>query len=764
MGFGLKQRKRKKTVLSWFVSYLLILIIPILFVGLSYVYIGRGVGNMITDVNYNALGNAGVRIDDILENIVNISDELMDNDDIERLAGYSLPLGTEDMLEVAGTSEIWSNYVSVSQYIYEEYIYIPDTKLIFNSKRLYSTDDFFELVFGSKTREAKNEWTESVLFKQKSGYVYAKNLGSVFYVKPNIVNKIEDVPYSIILRLNTETLARYGSRDFNDSFFICGHDGTVIEGNGGENERMLMMQTAESDNSSGTYSVSGKKYIMAKLKSQSANWYYIRIMPKSEYFRALNTMYGIMLAAIALSLICGAAAIRWSVKRNNKPLKELYDFFAKSPGQKFGDIDVYKYINSELIKIINEKNLYKDELAKQKDILKRDILINLAEGKINESYPYEKQMEIADIAHDGDLYIVLVFYIDEVEGLFFGDATDINDAAKTAKYIVSNIASELISNAFNVEIFENHGLLVGVINIDDKDEFSAECVLKDIVTELSDFIKHEFNFRVAVAASDIHYSLSGISEAYSEAVIGAEYLTNSAGNFIRYGNIKTENSSHYVYTNETEQQLLRLLEDGEYKKCRMLADSVLESCASAKETALWITRYTAYDILNTFLKFAVRLNAQELIDMLKNSGNAVSKGITTKEILNAVKSMSEKFIEELENTEMGNSVTNIYKKIKKYVDNNYDDPDLNVNNVADVFSMSPSVLSTQFKRTWNMGLADYINSKRIEKAKMLLAKSDKKVNEIAILAGFSNYRTFHRVFRKSEQVSPAQWREIYKNV
>ena len=763
MKLKLRRHLKKRTIFSWLISYLLILIIPILFVGLSYIYIGAFVEQKITEINYNALNNSGVHVDDILENIVNISNELMNDEEIERLTRYRLPLSTSDMLEVASADSIWSNYASISQYADDMYIYMPNTKLIFSSKRLYSIEDFFELNYAGETQDVKNAWIESVLSKQKSGYTYTEIDGSVFYVQPNIVNKVEDVPYSIIIKLNMQALMQHGKSNLDNNFFICSSSGSLIAGEDRENEKQLMLQTADYGNSRGTYKVNGKKYILAKIKSQNANWYYTSITLKSEYFRELNMIYLIMMIAIMLSLLCGVAAISWSMKRNNKPLKELYNFFAKSPEQKFSDIDVYKYINSELIKIINEKNLYKDELASQQDILKRDILSNLVEGKVNESYSYEKQVQIANINHDGDWYIALVFYIDDVDRIFFGDISDVKEAARTAKYIVSNIASELIGNSFNIEIFENHGLLVGVMNVEEEDEFSAIHILTDIITELTDFIKKEFNFRVAVSVSDIHYSLNGISEAYSEAVIGAEHLMSNGESFIRYSDIKTTNSSHYIYTNETEQQILNLLEECEYKKCRMLVDSVLENCIRTKETALWITRYIAYDLLNTFLKMAIKLNNKELIDIVRSSGNTVAQCITTKEILSEVKSMSEKFIEELESTEMENSVTSIYNKIKIYVDNNYDNPDLNGNNIADVFSMNPSVLSTQFKKAWNIGLADYINSKRIEKAKMLLAKSDKKVNEIAALAGFSNYRTFHRVFQKAEQVSPTKWREMYKS-
>lgn len=755
---------KKKTIFSWLIAYLLILIIPILFVGISYTYIGSVIEKKITELNYSMLRNAGVRVDDILDNIVNISNELMNNDNITKMAKYKMPLTTEEMIEVSEAESIWSNYASVNQYINDMYIYFPENKQIFSYKRMYSIDDFFKSSHLGKSVDLKDEWIENVLQKQKAGYIFAEKDASVFYVQPNMVNRVEDVPYSIIIKLNMDALMQYGRRNLDNNFFLCSSDGKLIAGENRENEKLLMLNTANYGNSSGTYKVNGKKYIFVKLRSQNVNWYYTDVTLKSEYFRELNIIYLIMFITILFSLICGGVAIYKSIKHNNKPLKELFNFFAKNSDKKFNDIDVYSYINTELIKIINEKNQYEDQLISQREVLKKDILSNLVAGKTNESYPYEKQMRMADVKYEGDLYVSIIFYVDDIDKMFFERISDRNEAAKTAKYIVSNIAKELIGNVFNIEIFENHGLLTGIVNIDDNNEFSAIRILTDIAMELTDFIKQEFNFTVAVSISDMHYSLSGIRDAYSEAVIGIEHLMSSDNNVISYNSIKISDKELYLYTNETEQQILNLLEECEYKKCSLLIDTVLDNYMRAKGSSLWITKYFAFDFLNTFLKMAMQMNNKELIDLVKNNGEKISNCVTNNETLGIVKDTAKKFIEILENTEMDNSVTSVYTKIKIYVDNNYDNPDLNVNKVADEFSMNASVLSNQFKNAWNIGLSDYINNKRIEKAKKLLATTNKKVNEIAVLSGFSSDRTFQRMFQKAENLSASKWRELYKNV
>ena len=92
-------------------------------------------------------------------------------------------------------------------------------------------------------------------------------------------------------------------------------------------------------------------------------------------------------------------------------------------------------------------------------------------------------------------------------------------------------------------------------------------------------------------------------------------------------------------------------------------------------------------------------------------------------------------------------------KMKRYVEENYTDPDLNLNLVAMHFGLNPAYTSRSFKLYTGTGLLDYIHSLRIAEAKRLLA-SGMTVKETAEKAGFSNTRSMNRSFLKYEGVAP----------
>ena len=101
----------------------------------------------------------------------------------------------------------------------------------------------------------------------------------------------------------------------------------------------------------------------------------------------------------------------------------------------------------------------------------------------------------------------------------------------------------------------------------------------------------------------------------------------------------------------------------------------------------------------------------------------------------------------------------IYQKAIALIGERYSDPMLNVSEVADSLGISLAYLSKIFKRYHRMNISDYISHIRVEVAKRLLEKGE-QIQEIADKCGFGSLRTFMRVFRKLEGVTPGQYRSF----
>ena len=56
----------------------------------------------------------------------------------------------------------------------------------------------------------------------------------------------------------------------------------------------------------------------------------------------------------------------------------------------------------------------------------------------------------------------------------------------------------------------------------------------------------------------------------------------------------------------------------------------------------------------------------------------------------------------------------------------------------------------------------YINQKKIEKAQLILITEDIPVKNIAYLLAYEDHSYFNRLFKKITDVTPQQYRELYK--
>jgi two-component system response regulator YesN len=99
----------------------------------------------------------------------------------------------------------------------------------------------------------------------------------------------------------------------------------------------------------------------------------------------------------------------------------------------------------------------------------------------------------------------------------------------------------------------------------------------------------------------------------------------------------------------------------------------------------------------------------------------------------------------------------LVQKMKDYVKKHYNEK-LSLAQMAEVFYMNPTYISTFFKEQTGMNLFDYIFDVRMTEAKKLLKNSDYQIQAIAVRVGYPDFRHFCTVFKKATGLTPLQYR------
>ncbi|MDD2970743.1 MAG: response regulator [Lachnospiraceae bacterium] len=107
---------------------------------------------------------------------------------------------------------------------------------------------------------------------------------------------------------------------------------------------------------------------------------------------------------------------------------------------------------------------------------------------------------------------------------------------------------------------------------------------------------------------------------------------------------------------------------------------------------------------------------------------------------------------------IGESDGSAVAKVKKMIGNEYA-KDLSLDDLAERVGLTPAYLSYIFKQETGNNLVKYLTCYRMEKAKAMLEKGDRKIIDVGKACGYMNQPYFNRLFKNMYGVTPKQYKE-----
>ena len=95
--------------------------------------------------------------------------------------------------------------------------------------------------------------------------------------------------------------------------------------------------------------------------------------------------------------------------------------------------------------------------------------------------------------------------------------------------------------------------------------------------------------------------------------------------------------------------------------------------------------------------------------------------------------------------------------IKKYIDDNFSDTELSLEKIGSALSYHKKYVSSLFKKTYHIGITEYLNLARIQHACTLMEQGFTSIRDIAQLCGFKDPLYFSRVFRGRLGMAPREY-------
>lgn len=201
-----------------------------------------------------------------------------------------------------------------------------------------------------------------------------------------------------------------------------------------------------------------------------------------------------------------------------------------------------------------------------------------------------------------------------------------------------------------------------------------------------------------------------------------------------------------------------LLQSGSLENCDDMLDKILDEVGFAEIRSVMLRLYVCMEVYVTAYAFSQKIgvSSEEFYDRFGTADEIGGELMTVEDTREFLRGIIRGCIK----WRIGSAKIksrSIIEKAKDYIDKNYMNDELSLIVVADAVGLSPSYLSTQFKKVYGQNLFEYLTLARIAHARELLCCTTKMVYEVAYDVGFKDYRYFSQIFKKYTGQTPRQF-------
>lgn len=331
---------------------------------------------------------------------------------------------------------------------------------------------------------------------------------------------------------------------------------------------------------------------------------------------------------------------------------------------------------------------------------------------------------------------------------------------KLIKYAMGNIASEVAKNqGFKSEAVDMDGdrlVILFALNPASEDETSAETMLMAVQEQLSRWLHVPTAVAVSAKIADSGNLRKTYEETYDLTLL--KFLTGEAKVFEESDLEESFQSQRSLPDDNLLNELIRAVKQSDHERMKVQLSQLMGGLkALPLEDLHFQLKMIVYTLFKSFSK-VIQLQETSGTDTLLNRFSSLS------EVSAWLEDKLSSVMNDQKAKPAGSRKDEIAQEIIDFIQNHLQDPLLTLDTISDHLGLSSSYIRHVFKEVYEITLADYVLQERIEKVKKLLATTDHTIAEIAEMAGFQTKSHFYNIFKKSEGVTPVQYRNSERAV
>lgn len=322
---------------------------------------------------------------------------------------------------------------------------------------------------------------------------------------------------------------------------------------------------------------------------------------------------------------------------------------------------------------------------------------------------------------------------------------------------ILQMLKEMLRGSFRILLFtastEAKQVLIAAI-----DETNSQTGFITVMSDVCKEIKRVLEVPITVGIGKGCTSLTDISVSYQSAVdaLGYKAMVGTGGVIYIY-DVEPMKKGKLLWESQDEAQLFSAVKFGPSLHIQKTVEEILERIGGARVHA---SQQQVYRI--SIISSIIRLVQQYDLDLPEIFGREgypesmtkiVKEEVFGKWLFDACLQIYEQMSQERET-----SMQRIIQEAKRYIQENYSDPELSVEKLCRHLHMSPAYFSTMFKKETGQAYTAYLTEVRLNQAVELLRMTNDKTYVIAAKVGYQEQNYFSYVFKKRFGVSPTKYK------
>lgn len=756
----------------FFISYVLILLIPILAFPYYYRYSYNMIKEKEQEVRSLLVRECSSNMDHAMKQIDDVLLSLEQNTGLKSLLNMAGPpeYGSDKVYQVYQAQKEMSSLIDFANFNFDFSIYLNQADLVFDGSMItYGRQRFYDINTSYASMDYA-EFEKQILsvrhyhdIRKNTQLIYKKDAQNDknYTVKDGILY-METLPLidrpvygelgTAVIHINSDLLDSLNYVPVSDhgcTFIQDQNQNLVYSVLGSDYTGELPDLTLDGSEGNFMADIHGKSCLVSYVVSPYNNWRYISVSPMEELTSSLTTLRTLFYAGLCIILLIEFfLCVRFS-RSNAAPLEKLLLTLRDNSGYEEAEINSFASLEQYMQNTIRDNTELSTALEEQRIKLNRTFYDQLLAGSFSDSEELMVNAEYLGIDLKAGMYgfLLLSFGASEsnLERLTFSDKN-------IAQFFAEYLTLPQLSFRAQTHTLSMDRLGILVFFPDSDVQRNRELLVREFEPKLSD-MRQQFPEEIRCCCGSLYTRIDDLSLAYYEALTAMKQIISQPqqDTICFYDSLAVE-PAFYFYPHAIETKLKTLVSAGDQERTDELLEYIFtenleKRCLSIRSLEAFFTDMQT-GIIRILQELKLNLPVHGLFHI--RSGT-----LDIEKECSRIRNAYSFIIAELTSNPPEDDTTAC---IVAYLEENYGDYSMSVSMAAEHFHMSDSYFSACFKKHTGQTFGKYLENLRINMACDLIRSTNMNIEEISFKVGYSNSLSFRRAFKKVMGVPPSSYR------